>query len=162
MDQKTKVFIVKFHEIWGKDQKKGLHLEICADFHEFWVEDKKNFFISKNARISTNFGVKPQKKGLYYKICEKTVLAHEFRGDNQYLGSLRRRTALQWHRASNFVWSTILAWGHNSRLGGARPRNAPVASCLLQVYSNLLNSNYRIFVKEILLKIAFIEEIRTI
>ena len=25
----------------GVDQKKGLHLEICADFHEFWGEDEK-------------------------------------------------------------------------------------------------------------------------
>ena len=49
---------------------------------------------------------------------KKTVLAHEFWGDNQYLGSLRPRTAVQWHRAYYFLWGTILAWG-------ARPRNSP-------------------------------------
>ena len=38
----------------------------------------------------------------------------------------------------------------------------PVASGLLQIYSNLWNCNYRIFVKEILLEIGFIEEMRTI
>ena len=45
---------------------------------------------------------------------------------------------------------------------GARPRNAPVVSGLLQVYSNLSNCNYRIFVEEIRLEIGFIEEMRTI
>ena len=30
----------------------------------------------------------------YCKICEKTVFAHEFWGDNQYFGSLSPRTAL--------------------------------------------------------------------
>ena len=38
----------------------------------------------------------------------------------------------------------------------------PVASGLLQVYSNLSNCNYCIFFKEILLEIGFIEEMRTI
>ena len=92
MDQKTKLFNAKLHEIWGKDQKKRS----------------------------------------YHKICKKTVLSHEFWGDNQYLGSLRPRTARQWHRASNFLWSTILAWGAQFSFGGAqaviwgvRPRNAP-------------------------------------
>ena len=33
--------------------------------------------------------------------------------------------------------------------------------CDLQVYSNLSNCNYRIFVKKILLEIGFIEETRT-
>ena len=42
--------------------------------------------------------VKPQKKIIFItKTAKKTVLAHEFWGDNQYLGSLRPRTALQWH-----------------------------------------------------------------
>ena len=71
-------------------------------------------------RICTNFGVKPQKKiGLHYKICEKTVLAHEFWGDYQYLGSLKPRNALQWHRACYFLWGTILAWGAQFSFGGA-------------------------------------------
>ena len=99
----------------------------------------------------------------------ETVLAHEFWGDNQYLGSLRPRTALQWHRAGYFFLGTILAWEHNSCLGGTScdlgghgAGITPVASGLLQNYSNLLNCNYRIFVKEILLEIGFIEEMRTI
>ena len=33
-----------------------------------------------------NSGVKPQKKGIFFKICEKTILAHKFWGDNQYFG----------------------------------------------------------------------------
>ena len=70
-------------------------------------------FISKNARIFTNSGLKPQKKGsLLPKSANKeTVLAPEFWDDNQYLGSHRPRTALQWHRACYFLWGTILAWG---------------------------------------------------
>ena len=58
------------------------------------VWTKKKVFISKYARIFTNSVVKPQKKGLFYKICKKTVLAQESWGDNQYLGSLRPRTGL--------------------------------------------------------------------
>ena len=108
-------------------------------------------------------GLKYKKKGLYYKICKKTVLAHEFSGNNQYLGSLRPRTALQWHQACYFPWGTILAGegGASSDFGSTAPE-CPVASCLLQVYSNLSNCYYRIFVKEILLEIGFIEEMRTI
>ena len=41
MDQKTKFFIAKFHKIWSRPKKKGLHLKICANFYEFWDEDKK-------------------------------------------------------------------------------------------------------------------------
>ena len=92
-------------------------------------------FNLKYARIFTNSGLKTTKKRfLLLKSSQTTVLVHEFLGDNQYFRSLRPRTALQWHRASNFLWGTILALGgHNSRLGGgeqaviwgARPRNAP-------------------------------------
>ena len=58
--------------------------------------------------------------------------------------------------------------GHNSCLRAqaviwrAQLRNAPLATGLLQVYRNLSNCNYRIFVKEILLEIGLIEEMRTI
>ena len=115
----------------------------------------------------TNSGVKPQKKGsLLQNLQKKTVLAHEFWGDNQYLGSLRPRTALQWHRACYFLWGTILAWGGtilvwggtSCDFGGHGPGMPRVASGLLQVYSNLSNCNYRIFVTEILIEIGFIEE----
>ena len=93
---------------------------------------------------------------------KKIVLAHEFWSDKQYFGSLRPRTALQWHRACYFLWGTILAWGAQFLFGGHGPGNPPMASGLLQVYSNLSNCNYRILVKEILLEIGFIEEMRTI
>ena len=73
--------------------------------------------------------MKPKKKGLYCEICEKTVLAHEFWGDNQYFGSLRPRTALQWHGACYFLWGTILAWGAQcSFVGGTAPECPPQTS----------------------------------
>ena len=72
-------------------------------------------------------------------------LAHEFCGDNQYLGSLRPQTAIQWHRACYFLWGTILArgaqfsfGGHKQRFGGQGPGMSPVASGLLQLYSNFI------------------------
>ena len=137
-----------------------------------WREkkNKKNLFISKNARISSNFGVKPQKNRVfYYKICEKAVLALEFWGDNQYLGSRRPKLHSSGTKPVTFFDAQSSLGGHNSRLGrhkqwfgGHGPVMLPVASCLLQVYCNLSNCNYRIFVKEILLEIGFIEEMRTI
>ena len=84
-----------------KIKKKRSHLEICVNFQEFRGETTKN--------------------GLYYKICEKTVLTHKFWDDNQYLGSLGHRTALQWHQACYFFWGTILAWGEAQfSFGGAQ------------------------------------------
>ena len=143
MDQKRKVFIANFHEIWGEDKnkifiskyarismnpetkKKVLISKTARISTKSGTKTKKKVFVSLYARISTNSGVKPQKKGLYCKICEKTVLAHEFCGDNQYFGSFRPQTPLQWHRACYFLWGTILAWGGISSDLGARPRNAP-------------------------------------
>ena len=66
---------------------------MCANIHEFYGED--------------------QQKGLYRKICEKTVpaLAHEFCGDDHvFWGS----------QASNYIAvapSMLLSLGHNPRLG---------------------------------------------
>ena len=100
------------------DQKKGLHFEVCADFPKVWGEHKKKLLISKNARIFTNSGVKPQKNGSSLQNLQKTVLALDFWGDNQYLGSLRPRTAFQWHRARYFLLGTILAWGAQFLFGG--------------------------------------------
>ena len=146
-----------------------------------WRQKKLNFHL-KNARIFTNSGVKPQKKkDLYYTFWKKkTVLAHEFWGDNHYLGSLRPQTALSGTEPVTFFGAQSSLGRHSSclegtssDLGRARPRNAPRgrrAYCkftaiyqfisLQQVYSN--NCNYRIFVKEILFKIGFIEEIKAI
>ena len=98
-----------------------------------------------------------------FKAIVKTVLVYEFWGDNQHLGSLRPRTAFQWHPACYFLWGTIPVWEAQAVIwGGTAPVCPSVASGLLQVYSNLSNCNYRIFVEEILLEIGFVEEMRTI
>ena len=57
----------KFHEFWGEDQKKGLHLTKCAKFHDFRGEYliKIKVFNSKIARISINSMVKPQNKKVF-------------------------------------------------------------------------------------------------
>ena len=81
-------------------------------------EPKKKVFISKYGRISRIPGWNHTKKDLCYEIWKKKVLAHKFCGDNQYLESLRPRTALQWHRACYFFWGTILAWGAQFLFGG--------------------------------------------
>ena len=82
-------------------------------------------------------------------------LAHEFCGDNQYLGSLRPQTAIQWHRACYFLWGTILAWGaqfsfggHKQRFGGQGSGMSPVASGLLQLYSNFIKIKKKVFVRK--------------
>ena len=114
--------------------------------------------------------MKPKKKRVFITKSAKKQFLLEFWCDNQYLGSLGPQTALQWQRACYFLWGTILACGaqflfggHKQWFGGGHgPGMLPVASGLLQVYSNLSNCNYRIFVKEILLEIGFIKEIRTI
>ena len=60
MRTKKKVFIAKFDEIRGKDQKKKKRmkkvLQCLNNIREFLV------FISKNARISTTSGIKTKKK----------------------------------------------------------------------------------------------------
>ena len=73
-----------------------------------------------------------KQKGLYYKICKKTALAHKFWGDNPYLGSIRPRTVLQWHQACYFLWGTILVrgaqflfGGHMQWFGGTAPECLP-------------------------------------
>ena len=135
-----------------------------------WTWTQKSSSIQKMREFLRIPGRNHKNMRLCYKICEKTVLAHEFQGDNQYLGSLRPRPALQWHRACYLPWDTIFAWGAQFSFGGPTqwfgkghgPGLPPVASGLLQVYNNLSYCNYRIFVKEILLEIDFIKEMRTI
>ena len=63
-------------EMKTEKKKNGLYPKIYANSPKFWDEATKT-------------------KGVYSKICLKTVLAHEFCGDNQYFGSLRPRIALQ-------------------------------------------------------------------
>ena len=133
---------------------------------------QKKLFNSRNIYANFHeFRGKPTKKWvfIYYKICEKTVLAHEFQGDNQYLGSLRPWTALQWHLAHYFLWGTILAWGGrilvwggtSSDLGRHGSGLPPVVSGLLQVYNNLSYCNFvtiAFLLKEILLEIGLLKK----
>ena len=133
------------NKFWGGTKRLILRIRECGP---------KKRFSSRNMRgLSRIPGWSSQKKDLYFKIWKKTVLAHEFLGDNQYLWSPRPRTALQWHWTCYFLWSTIFAWGaqflfgvHKQWFGGEHgPGMPPVVSGLLQVYSNLSNCNYRIF-----------------
>ena len=94
----------------------GGHKKFNTSNPRVWT--KKKVFISKNARIFTNSGVKPRKKDSLLQNLQKTVLVHEFWGKNQYLGSLRPWAALQWHRACYFLLGTILAWGAQFLFGG--------------------------------------------
>ena len=131
--KKVKVFISKYAWI----------------FTNSGVKTKKRFFISKTAPIFTNSWVKPQKKGSLLQNLQKkkTVLAHDFWGDNQYFGSFRPRTALQCHRACFFLWGTILAWGTQAVIWGAPPRNVPRGvgpDASLQQYIELQLSHFRI------------------
>ena len=70
MDKETKVFIANFHEFWDEVKKKeGHHPKICPNFREFWGEDQKQIikkvFISKNAPISSNSGIKARKTRVF-------------------------------------------------------------------------------------------------
>ena len=127
MDQKTKVFIAKFHEIWGKDQKKkGFHLEICADFHEFWDEEKKKLFNSKNAEIFTNFGEKPQRKRVSItKSAKKQFLLTNSRVITGIFGV----SGLELHSSGTepvtFFGAQSSLGGHNFHLGGTTPDCPP-------------------------------------
>ena len=133
MDQKPKIFIAKFHEIWGKNKKKGLHLKICADFYEFWGEEKKKPFNSKNVRISTNFGVKPQKKRvLITKSAKKQFLLTNSVVITCILGVLGLELHFSGTRNVTFFGTQSLLgeaqfWfgEHNSHLGGTAPDCPP-------------------------------------
>ena len=56
VDQTKTVFSTKLDEIWGKDQKKVLHLKKIREYPQILV------FISKNVQISINSEVKTKKK----------------------------------------------------------------------------------------------------
>ena len=97
-----KVFISKYTRIFtnsGVKAKKALRLKKCANFHELRGETAK-------------------KGSLLQNLQKKTVLAHEVWGDNQYLGSLRPRTALQSTEPVTFFGAQSSLGGHNSCLGG--------------------------------------------
>ena len=112
----TNSLILRIREYGPK--KKGLHLELCADFHEFWGEEKKKVFISKNAQIFTNSGVKPQKKSLYYKICKKQFLLTNSGVITSILGVSGLELHFSGTEPVTFFWEQFSLGGHNSCLGG--------------------------------------------
>ena len=131
-----------FPRILGGRGKKAVQFKKCANFHEFRGETTKKWvFIIKSAK--KHFFLTNSRVSDLELRCSHTELVTFF-GAQSSLG------------------------GHNSCFGGTSsdleghgPGLPPVASGLLQVY-NLSNCNYRIFVKEILIEIGFIEEMRTI
>ena len=77
-----------------------------------WRE--KKLFNSKTSRVSTNSGVKLQKKRVFItKFAKKTVLDQEFWDDNQYWES-------QASNCTPVAPSLLLSLGHNPHLGGPR------------------------------------------
>ena len=125
----------------GVKTKKSLYLEICADFHEFRGETtKKRIFITKSAKkqfLLTNSGVITRILGVSgIELHSRGTEPVTFFGAQSLLG-----------RGAQFSFG-----GPQAVIWGAQPRNAPVASGLLQVYSNLSNCNYCVFVNEILLE----------
>ena len=132
-----------FYEFWGED-KRALHLKKCANFHEFAGETTKKF--AKKQLLLTNSGVITSILGVsgleLYSSGTKPVT---FFGAQSSLGG---------HNS--------LLGGTSSDFGGYGPGMSSVVSGLLQVYSNLSNCNYRIFVNEMLLEIGLFEEMRTI
>ena len=88
-----------------------------------------------------------KKKESLFQNLQKTVLAHEFWGDNQFFGSLRSRTALQWHQACYFLWGAFSLGVHKQWFGGARPRKAPCGvepAASLQQFIELQLSHFRL------------------
>ena len=151
---KKKVFISKYARI----------------FTNSGVKTKNSSSSQKNARIFTNSGVKPQKKKvLITKSAKKQFLLT----NSGVTTCILEVSGLKLHFSGT---KPVTFFGHNPRLGGTvlvwrahavnwgghGPGMPPVASGLRQVHSNLSNCNYRIYVKEILLEIGFIEEMRTI
>ena len=157
----TKSLILRIREC---GPKKGLYLKICADFHNFWGEDKKKLFISKKCANFHELRGETTKKGVFItKSAKKQFLLTNSRVITCILGV----SGLELHFSGT---KPVTYFGHNPRLGGtilvwgahAVIWGSTVPECLRQVYSNLSNCNYHIFVKEILLEIGFIEEMRTI
>ena len=73
---RTKTFFLWIRK-W-RPKNKNLHCEICASFHEFWGEDRKKKrkegFIAKCARISTNSMIKVKKNVFIAKSEKKQFL----------------------------------------------------------------------------------------
>ena len=126
MKTKKKVFISNNPQISTKSEVKT---------------KKQKVFIPKNARITINSGMKSQKQTVFIaKSPQKTVLAHELWGDDQYFESL------QASKGTPAAQSLLISFGHNPRLGeghnsllggtsrdlgGTAPECAPVARSLI-------------------------------
>ena len=132
-------------------------------------EHKKRSSIQKMREFLRIPGRNHKNMRLCYKSAKKQFLLTNSRVITNILGV----SGLELHSSGTepvtFFGTQFSLGGHNSRLGGPRsdlgghgPGLPPVVSCLLQIYNNLSYLNYRIFVKEILLEIDFIEEMRTI
>ena len=99
--------------------KKGLHLEICADFHEFWGEhSKKALYLKKCANFDEFRGETTKKKGLYYKICKKQFFLTNSGVITSILGVLGLELHCSGTESVTFFWAQSLLVGHNSCLGG--------------------------------------------
>ena len=120
----TKSLILQIREC---GPKKCLHLKICADFYEFWGETTK-------------------KKGFYYKSAKKQLLLTNSGVITSILGVSGLELHFSGTEPVTFFGAQFSLGGHKQRLGGHGPGMPPVASGLLQLYSNLLNCKYRFFV----------------
>ena len=130
-------------------KKKALHLKKMREFLRIlgW-NHKKRIFITKSAKkqfLLTNSGV-------ITSILGVSDLELHFSGTE----------LVTFFGVQSSLGGTVLVWGAKAVILGARPWNAPRGVGPAASYSNLSNCNYRIFVKEILLEMGFIEEMRTI
>ena len=144
-------------------QKQGLHLEICADFHEFWIENQnKSSYLKKLANFHEFRGKTTKKRIFITKSAKKQFWPTNSEAITSILGVSGLELHFSGTEPVTFFGAQSSLGGQSSCLRGTAREFPPGASGLLQVYSNLSNCNYRIFVKEILLEIGFIEEMKTI
>ena len=147
---KKKVVISKYVRIFtnsGVNTKKALHLKKCAIFHKFWSEtSNERVFITKSAK-------------------KQFLLTNSSRVITSISGVSGLELPISGTEPVTFFWAQCSLGGHNSCLRGTSsylgahgPEMLPVASGLLQNYSNLSNCHYRIFVTEIMPEIGFIEK----
>ena len=113
-------------------------------------------------------GLNHKKWVVIVKSAKQQFLLTNFRVITSILGVLGRKLHFSGTEPVTFLGAQSSLGGHNSRFGGKQWFGGqglelpPVASGLLQVYNNLSNCNYLVFVEDIPLEIGFIEEVRTI
>ena len=93
------------------DQKKGLHLELCADFREFWGKDKKKLFISKKCANFHELRGETTKKRVFITKSAKNFLIT----NSGVITCIVGVSALELQFSGT---SLLLSLGHNPRLGG--------------------------------------------